>query len=260
MIKALMVDDEQSSLELLDWLVKQYCPDITAVKTARSVQEALPLIHSFQPDIVFLDIQMPHQSGFDLLTTIDPWNFEVIFTTAYNEFAIQAIRFSALDYLLKPVDEAELHKAVERFKAKKIYAPAGQVLFRHFIQNISQGNKNKFKLALADASEVKYVELDEIIRLQAESNYTHIFLTGNKLFVSAKTLKEYDETLKGHRFIRVHKSHLVNPVHIEGYDRLGLLQMSDGSKVEVARRRKEYLQQALAGLNVSHKGARFGPQ
>ncbi|MBL7749379.1 MAG: response regulator transcription factor [Chitinophagaceae bacterium] len=247
MIKALIVDDEQSSIDLLQWLLGQYCPDITAVRTARSVPDAINIIHSFQPDIVFLDIQMPHQSGFDLLTTIDNWNFEVIFTTAYNEFAIQAIRFSALDYLLKPVDEAELKKAVERYKAKRIYAPAGQILFRNFIQNISQGNREKFKLALADATEVKYVQLDEIIRLQAESNYTHIFLKDNKLFVSAKTLKEYDEMLQGHRFLRVHKSHLVNPDHIEAYDRQGILLMSDGSKVEVARRKKEFLQHSLSG-------------
>jgi len=247
MIKALIVDDEQSSIDLLQWLLGQYCPDITAVRTARNVPDAITIIHSFQPDIVFLDIQMPHQSGFDLLTTIDNWNFEVIFTTAYNEFAIQAIRFSALDYLLKPVDEAELKKAVERYKAKRIYAPAGQILFRNFIQNISQGNREKFKLALADTTEVKYVQLDEIIRLQAESNYTHIFLKDNKLFVSAKTLKEYDEMLQGQRFLRVHKSHLVNPDHIEAYDRQGILLMSDGSKVEVARRKKEFLQQSLAG-------------
>ena len=96
MIKAMIVDDEQSSIELLQWLAAQYCPDITSIQTARSVRDAIPIIHSFKPDIVFLDIQMPHQSGFDLLTTIDNWNFEVIFTTAYNEFAIQAIRFSVL--------------------------------------------------------------------------------------------------------------------------------------------------------------------
>lgn len=243
----MIVDDEQASIDLLQWLIGQYCPDVTSIRSARSVQDALPLINQYQPDIVFLDIQMPHQSGFDLLTTIDKWNFEVIFTTAFNEFAIQAIRFSALDYLLKPVDESELKKAIERFKAKRIYAPAGQVLFRNFIQNISQQNKDKFKLALADSTEVKYVQLDEIIRLQAESNYTHIYLHKNKVFVSAKTLKEYDEILAGHHFLRVHKSHLINPAHVESYDRAGLLRMSDGSTVEVSRRKKDYLQQALAG-------------
>lgn len=248
MIKAMIVDDEQASIDLLQWLTGQYCPEITSLKTARSVKEAIPIIHSFKPDIVFLDIQMPHQSGFDLLTTIDKWDFEVIFTTAYNEFAIQAIRFSALDYLLKPIDESELKKAIERFKAKRIYAPAGQILFRNFMQNISLGNKEKFKLALADATEVKYVQVEEIIRLQADSNYTHIFIKDQKLFVSAKTLKEYDEMLEGHSFLRVHKSHLVNPFHIERYDRqTGILFMSDGSKVEVARRKKEFLHQALSG-------------
>lgn len=245
MIKALITDDEQSSIDLLTWLIEQYCPDITAVKQARSVQEAIPLIRSFQPDIVFLDIQMPHQSGFDLLTTIDNWNFEVIFTTAYNEFAIQAIRFSALDYLLKPVDESELKKAIERFKAKRIYAPAGQLLFRNFMQNIAQGSKEKFRLTLADASEVKYVQLDEIIRLQADSNYTHVMLTQGRVFVSAKTLKEYDEILHGQHFLRVHKSHLVNPAHINSYDRQGFLHLTDGSRVEVSRRKKDYLLQAL---------------
>jgi two-component system, LytTR family, response regulator len=247
MIKAMIIDDEQSSIDLLQWLLTQYCPDVTAVKSARSVAEALPLLRSFRPDLVFLDIQMPHQSGFDLLMAVENWNFEVIFTTAFNEYAVQAIRFSALDYLLKPVDETELKKAIERFKAKRIYAPAGQILFRNFIQNISQGSVKKFKLALADATEVKYVETDEIIRLQAESNYTHIFLTGNRTFVSAKTLKEYDEMLTGRHFLRVHKSHLVNIIHIQTYDRSGTLELSDGSVVEVARRKKELLQQALKG-------------
>ena len=228
MIKAMIVDDEQSSIDLLKWLAEQYCPDITVVKTARSVAEAIPLIRSVKPDILFLDIQMPHQSGFDLLTGIDQWSFEVIFTTAYNEYAIQAIRFSALDYLLKPIDEAELKKAVERYKAKRMYAPAGQLLFRNFIQNISGGNKEQFKLALAGISDIRYVYLDEIIRLQAESNYTKIFLGDKKVFVSAKTLTEYDEILQGHRFLRVHKSHLVNPAHIRSYEKSGMLIMSDG--------------------------------
>lgn len=250
MIKALIVDDEQASIDLLQWLVTQYCPDITAIQSSRSVREAIPKIRDFQPDIVFLDIQMPHQSGFDLLTTIDRWNFEVIFTTAYNEFAIQAIRFSALDYLLKPIDESELKKALERFKAKRIYAPAGQVLFRNFIQNISQSNKEKFRLALADTSEVKYVQLDQIIRLQAESNYTHIFISGSPVFVSAKTLKEYDELLNGQHFLRVHKSHLINPSHARSYERSGILVMSDGSKVDVSRRKRDYLQTVLAGSHV----------
>jgi two-component system LytT family response regulator len=246
MIKAIIVDDEQASIELLQWLIGQFCPDITEVQSARNVKSAVQLISEFEPDIVFLDINMPHQSGFDLLTTVENWNFEVIFTTAYNEYAIQAIRFSALDYLLKPIDETELIKAIDRFQAKRVYAPAGQELYRNFIQNISQGKTEKFKLALSDTKEVKYVQIEEIVRLQAESNYTHIFYEKNKVFFSAKTLKEYEVMLHGQGFLRVHKSHLVNPFHIQMYDKQGFLVLSDGSKVEVSRRKRDFIQNALS--------------
>lgn len=247
MIKAMIVDDEQSSIDLLTWLITQFCSDITQVKSARSVSEAVPLIVSFQPDILFLDIQMPRQSGFELLTSIEKWNFEVIFTTAFNEYAIQAIRFSALDYLLKPIDETELKNAVNRFKAKKSQAPESNELFKNFIQNILQDDKRNFKLALAGQNDIKYVHPDDIIRLQAESNYTRIILRNKKVFISAKTLKEYDEILTGHKFLRVHRTHLVNPLHVVKYDRQGVLHMSDESTVEVSRRKKEFLQIAMGG-------------
>lgn len=240
MIRAMIVDDEQSSIDLLKWLIAQYCPEIKEMQSARSVKDAIPLIKTFDPDILFLDIQMPHQSGFDLLNSIDQWRFEVIFTTAYNEFAIQAIRFSALDYLLKPVDEVELQKAIERYSIKIKNHSTEQNKFQNLIQNLAQPDKEKFKLALSDSTEVKYVSLDDIIRLQADSNYTHIYLRNSKAFLSAKTLKEYDEILQGHNFLRVHKSHLVNPHHIVSYDKKGLLHLSDHSTIEVSRRKRDY--------------------
>lgn len=239
MIKAMIVDDENTSIQLLEWLLSTHCPDVTAIRKARSVSEAIPIIKSFHPDILFLDIQMPHQSGFELLSTIDKWDFEVIFTTAYNEYAIMAIRFSALDYLLKPIDQAELVQAIERFKVKRMYAPAGQELFRNFIRNISGHEKEEFKLALTGSGEIRYVKVQDIIRLQAERNYTRLYFINNKTFLSAKTLKEYEELLQGHRFIRVHKSHLINPRFMTHYDREGWLWLEDGSKVEVSRRKKE---------------------
>jgi len=239
MIKALLVDDKQPSIELLKYLLQQHCPEINDIATANSVREALQLVKNFQPDILFLDIQMPQQSGFDLLNAVDNWTFEVIFTTAYNEFAIQAIRFSALDYLLKPVDAGELVKAVDRYKAKRLYAPAGGELYKNFIQNISSQNR---KLALPGTSTIKYVGLDEIIRLQAERNYTKLFFTNGKSFTAAKTLKEYEEVLSSSgSFIRVHRMHLVNYNFIKEYDREGLLHLKDGSSVEVSRRKKESL-------------------
>lgn len=236
MIKALIVDDKQASIELMKWLIQNNCAEIGEVRTATNVNDAIKIITSFEPDIVFLDIQMPHQSGFDLLSTIGKWEFEVVFTTAYNEFAIQAIRFSALDYLLKPVDANELVKAVERFKVKRIYAPAGEELYRNFIQNISAKEK---KLALPGVTDIQYVRLDDIIRMQAERNYTRFFFTDGKNFCSAKTLKDYEEMLPENIFVRVHRTHLVNRNFIKQYDRDGLLILQDGSSVEVSRRKKE---------------------
>jgi two-component system LytT family response regulator len=236
MIKALIVEDKPGSIELLKWLLHENCPEINKIEIAMSVREAIPLISSFQPDIVFLDIQMPHQSGFDLLKAIDNWNFEVIFTTAYNEFAIQSIRFSALDYLLKPVDAGELVKAVDRFKVKRIYAPAGEELYKNFIQNIS--NKNR-RLALPGITDIKYVEVDTIIRLQADRNYTRFYFNDKKEFLASKTLKEYEELLDGCGFIRVHRTHLINSRYIKEYEREGIMILKDNTEVEVARRKKE---------------------
>ena len=238
MIKAMIVDDKPASIELLKWLIDQHCPEIREVHSATSVEEALPLLAEVQPDLVFLDIQMPKQTGFDLLYQIGRWNFEVVFTTAYNEYAIQAIRFSALDYLLKPVDAIELVKAVERFKVKRIYAPAGEELYRNFLQNISTKDK---KLALPGVTDITYVSLDDIIRLQAERNYTRFFFTDKKEFLSAKTLKEYEELLPHDRFVRVHRAHVVNKAFISSYNREGTLILKDGISVEVSRRKKDEL-------------------
>ena len=238
MIKAIIIDDKIASIELLKWLIAQHCPEIDEVHSATSVAEGLPLIQSVQPDIVFLDIQMPKQSGFDLLSQIGKWNFEVIFTTAYNEYAIQAIRFSALDYLLKPVDAQELVKAVERFKVKRIYAPAGEELYRNFLQNITTRDK---KLALPGVTDVTFVALDHIVRLQAERNYTRFFFADGKEFFTAKTLKEFESLLPTELFIRVHRTHLINKDFISRYSRDGILYLKDGSNVEVSRRKKDQL-------------------
>lgn len=238
MIKAVIIDDKISSIELLKWLIGQHCPEIDQVHSATSVAEALPLILEVQPDIVFLDIQMPKQSGFDLLSQIGKWNFEVIFTTAYNKYAIQAIRFSALDYLLKPVDAQELIKAIERFKVKRIYAPAGEELYRNFLQNITNRDK---KLALPGVTDITFVALENIVRLQAERNYTRFFFDNGKEFFTAKTLKEYEGLLPSEIFIRVHRTHLVNKNFISRYNREGILHLTDGSSVEVSRRKKDQL-------------------
>lgn len=241
MIKAMIVDDKVSAIELMRWLIKENCPEITSVTSAISVAEALPLIDNFEPDILFLDIQMPQETGFDLLTRVKKWNFEVIFTTAFNEYAIQAIRFSALDYLLKPVNAADLVRTLERYKAKRKFAHGGEELYRNFLQNLSPGNNKPAKLALPGISEIQYIALEDIIHLQAERNYTRLFFVKGPNFLSSKTLLEYEKMLKESGFIRVHKSHLVNKRHIAGYEKQGILKMKDGTAIEVSRRKRDLL-------------------
>lgn len=241
MIKAMIVDDKTAAIELLRWLIKEHCPEITAVASAVSVAEALPLIDNFEPDILFLDIQLPQETGFDLLAKVKKWDFEVIFTTAYNEYAIQAIRFSALDYLLKPITPTDLKKAVERFKAKKESTLGGEELYRNFIRNITQEHNRPLKLALPGVNGIQYVQLEDIIRLQAERNYTRLYFVKGKNFLSSKTLAEYEKILRDSGFIRVHRSHLINPQYVDSYEKQGMVKLKDGCEIEVSRRKKDLI-------------------
>ena len=249
MIKAMIVDDKTAAIELLRWLIKENCPEITSVVSAISVSEALPLIENFEPDILFLDIQLPQETGFDLLAKVKKWDFEVIFTTAFNEYAIQAIRFSALDYLLKPINGTDLKKAVERYKAKTEFAAGGEELYRNFIQNITREKNSPLKLALPGINGIQYVLPQEILRLQAERNYTWLHFTNGKNFLSSKTLAEYEKILRDAGFIRVHRSHLVNPEYITGYEKQGMVKLKDGCEIEVSRRKKDVLQNYLRSIS-----------
>jgi len=238
MIRAMIVDDKTASIELLRWMIKEHCPQITEVVTATSAAEAFPVLNSYQPDLLFLDIQMPQQTGFDLLTMVKHWTFEVIFTTAYNEYAIQAIRLTALDFLLKPIQAADLTKAVERYLIRKQYEGDRAMQYQAFVQNISSTGQPQ-KLALPGIEDIQYVAVSDIIRLQADRNYTRLFFTNGKSYLASKTLLEFEKALKDCGFIRVHKSHLVQQGKIKSFDREGILLLEDGSEVEVSRRRKE---------------------
>lgn len=241
MIKAMIVEDKTAAIELLRWLISEHCPEITSVVSATSVDEALPLIQNFAPHIVFLDIQLQRETGFDLLAKVKRWDFEVIFTTAFNAYAIQAIRFSALDYLLKPINAEDLKKSIERYKAKKDSAISGEEFYRNFIQNISRETDSPLRLALPGVEGIQYVLLNDIIRLQADRNYTKLFFTNEKNFLSSKTLSEYEKLLRNSGFVRLHRSHMINPDHIASYNKEGMVTMKDGTEVEVSRRKKEIM-------------------
>ena len=246
MIRALIIDDEQKARNILDHYVKNFIPEITQVRQADSVDAALEILTQFKPNIVFLDVEMPHKNGFDFLLAIQDPSFDVIFTTAYNQYAIQAIRFSALDYLLKPVDPDELKAAVVRYMEKKESASEKKELFNNLVQNIEKKDVKDFRIAVPSNEGVFFFMIDEILRLEADRSYTHIHLVNKRPFIASKTLKHFEEMLDEFKFIRTHKSHLVNPRHITrvSNDHEFVL-LTDGAKVEVSRRKKEEVLQQL---------------
>lgn len=236
MIKALIIDDEPSAVNTLQLLLQRYVPEITLLKTANTATDAKQLINSFKPQLVFLDIQMPVTTGFELLKQLGEINFSLIFTTAHDKYAIQAIRFSALDYLLKPIDADELRAAIDRFFLQQ--KTNSIELYRNFLYNI-QSEKKDFKLAISTSEETLFFLPADIIRLEGESNYTKFFFINRKPLLTSKTLKEYEEILSGHGFIRIHKSHIINAAHVAAISNEGVLSMQDKSAVEISRRRKE---------------------
>ena len=248
MIKALIIDDEPSAVNTLQLMLNRYVPEIDELISVSDPQEGLNLLKDFKPDILFLDIQMPVLNGFEILQKSQPIQYDIIFTTAHDQYAIQAIRFSALDYLLKPIDAEELRNAFDKFLARRVVAMGNQALYQNLIHNISVIDKKDFRLAVPTSDGTFFYYPEEIVRLEGESNYTRLFFKDNKPLLVSKTLKDYEDILTEHGFIRIHKSHLVNKKHVVNYNTEGQLVMVDQSKVEISRRRKDEVMEALKGI------------
>lgn len=247
MIKALVIDDEPSATNTMKLMLQRYSPEISLLQTTTDIPNALSLISTFKPNLLFLDIQMPGTNGFDLLKQIPLIDFDVIFTTAHDKYAIQAIRFSALDYLLKPIDPDELQAAIQKFILKHQLNYNNKHLYNNFLHNI-QSTKKEFKLAISTTEGTYFLSPYDIIRLEGEGNYTNFFFINRRPLLTSKTLKEYEEILCEHGFIRIHKSHMVNCSHVVSYKNEGELIMKDNSVVEISRRRKEEVLNALKQL------------
>jgi len=246
MIKALIIDDEPKARNVLKHYLESFVSEVTEIRQADSVDAAMQVLCVYKPDIVFLDVEMPHKNGFQFLMEIKEPLFDVIFTTAYNQYAIQAIRFSALDYLLKPVDPDELKGAVLRYIEKKETDNEKKALYENLVNNIEKKEVKDFKIAVPSAEGVYFFTIDEILRLEADRSYTHIHLVKKRPFITSKTLKHFEEMLEEFQFIRTHKSHLVNPRHITRLSNDNeFVMLTDGSKVEVSRRKKEDVQKQL---------------
>src|SRR6476620_4980648 len=245
MIKAIIIDDEMHCRKTLSILLKEYCPDVQLIEQCENGESGVESIKKLKPDLVFLDIEMPRMNGFEILEQFPEIPFTVIFTTGYDQYAIKAFRFSALDYLLKPIDHEELKKAVEKVE-KSISPPLTQQL-EILLHKINHQAPSINKIALPTMDGLQMMPVDSIISCASDRNYTSILLKDNRKIVVSKILKELEEMLEEYSFLRVHHSYIVNLNEISKYVKGegGYLVMSDGSSVDVSRSRKEILLQKL---------------
>ncbi len=244
-MKALIIDDEKRALNVLRLLIEQHIPEIDEVSTALGSVQGLEQVHALRPDLIFLDVEMPGMTGFELLEALQDIEVNVIFTTAYDHYAIRAIRCSAIDYLLKPIDIQELKAAVQRFSRQPLRSDEINPLMSNLISNLKTIHHQKPRLAIPTTGGLSFFDIDEIIRCEADNNYTTFYLSGGRRFVSSRTLKEYDELLSEYQFLRVHQSHLVNPAFIKEYTQKGMLAMTDKSFVPVSRRKHQWVHDKL---------------
>ena len=246
-MKALIVDDEASNRENLQQLLQVYADDVQVCAVAETVADALVAIKQHQPQLVFLDIQLHAQTGFDLLKQLGEINFEIIFITAYNQYAIQAIRFSALDYLLKPIDIDELTAAIDKAR-KAIQQKQKNERLGYLLEYLKDENKATPRIALPMLGETRYVNIADIIRCEADNTYTHFILNSGEKILVSKTLKEYADMLTGHNFIRTHQTHLVNRVYIKSWLREdgGSLLLTDQTKIPISKLNRENVKRALS--------------
>jgi len=253
MIIAVIIDDENNSRISLAGDIKNHCPEVNIVAEADSVSTGIEVIKKWNPDVVFLDVIMADGTGFDLVERlakekggIEAIGFKIIFTTAYDRYAINAIKFSALDYLLKPVEPDELKAAVNRVPVQKTDSKNLDVL----IDNLKQLNKTNKKIVLNTTGNIYVYNVSDIIRCKSDRNYTTFFLKDGKSLLVSKTLKEYEEMLKDFDFIRVHHSHLINVNYLIKYVKSqgGHIIMSDDANIPVAQRRKEEILKILSSF------------
>lgn len=251
-MNALIVDDEKTGAEALMLLLKKYCPEVNVLSLIHHAPDAADEIRRLKPDILFLDIEMPFMNGFEIIKHVQDLDFALIFTTAWDQYALQAVRHSAIDYLLKPIDPEDLVAAVDKA------AKRNHLHYRTAIESLTAELKHPSpvkRLAIPNQDSIVFVDWSQIIYLEADSNYTHIYTTSGKKHTVSRTLKEYDEQLDTNQFFRVHNTFLINLSHVEKYIKGdgGYVLMSNGNTIDVARRKKNELLQLLTGHASTEK-------
>jgi len=238
-LRAILVDDELSSLQNLQSKLVEFCPDVEVVATAQKPEDAILFIRQHKPDVLFLDIEMPRMNGFRMLDELGELDFEIIFTTAYNHYAVDAIRISAFDYLMKPVAIKELQNALERLaRYRQTHTRDKLDVLR---QSLSPNKSQEEKIAIPTNEGLEFIPIKNILHIESSSNYSKIFLTDGKNILVTKLLKDFEDILEPYHFFRVHNSHLINLAYIKKYIRGegGQVEMQNGDVIDVARRKKE---------------------
>ncbi len=246
MIKAILIDDERNSLEMLEWLLKTYCPEVHILAMCQSGEEGIQAIRQFSPQVVFMDIEMPKMNGFEMLEQIKDIRFEIVFTTAYDTFAVKAFRYAALNYLLKPIDADDLKATVNRLLDKNS-SPSKEQMDLMF-QSLVSRQAPVERIALSTIDGLVFVQTAKITYCKADSNYTQVMLDDGTSHLVARTLKDLDETLTGKDFFRVHNSFLVNINHIVKFVKGdgGYILMPDQTQITISRSRRDEFFQLFA--------------
>lgn len=253
MIKAVLIDDDLHLREGMKEMLKMYAPEIEIFGEAESVKSGIEIIENLKPEIIFLDILMNDGTGFDILEQLNQKNgaisSHIIFITAHEKFAVKAFRFSALYFLLKPVDPEELKSVVEKIK-NVVHKNDDQKNIELLLENIRKKNENFKKIALSTAEGIHLFDIKEIIRCESEDNYTKFYFKSHKPVLISKTLKEYEELLEDHGFERIHQSHLINLNEMKSYIKKegGFVVMTDDTQLPVSQRKKERLQELITKL------------
>ncbi len=250
MINAILIEDEKNALELLEWQLHTYCPEINIIASCNSADAGIAAIKLYRPQLVFLDIEMPGKNGFEVIQAFTDPFFDVIFTTAYNQFALKAFRFAALDYLLKPVDAEELIASVLRCKNKALQ-PGLQAQMDLLIQQYAKPGILPEKISFATQEAIHFIAPESILYCESNSNYTTLHFADKAKLVISRTLKEVEETLADYRFYRIHHSYIVNRKHILRYIKSdgGCIEMTNGAQLPVSRQRKNEIIREITNNN-----------
>jgi two-component system LytT family response regulator len=239
-LKTIIVDDEPDAVNFISSIIGEYCPSLEVVGKAYNVSEGVPLIKENKTDLVFLDVEMPNGTGFDLLTHFPEKDFDVVFITAFNHYAIKAIKFSAVDYILKPININEFIEAVNRVMLKrKEKSSRGDESLKILMENLRSSHPTRLAIPTADGME--YLNPKDIIRIEADRSYSWFFIAGGRKILVSKHLKEFQDLLSDRYFFRSHNSHLINLKYVRKYIRKegGYIEMQDGEQIPVSRNKKD---------------------